>query len=74
MSSPGILRQLALVKTNVSEDHIASIIRVIGNRELGTSAIFSSETSVPAIATRRNIPGDDILQSHRPENLKSCIA
>jgi hypothetical protein len=33
----------------------------------------SSETSVLTRATRRNNPEDDILQSHRRENLKSYI-
>jgi hypothetical protein len=37
-------------------------------------ALSSSETSVPARATRRKIPEDGILHSHRRENLKSYIA
>jgi hypothetical protein len=37
-------------------------------------ALSSSETSVLTRATRRNIQEDDILHSHRRENLKSYIA
>jgi hypothetical protein len=37
-------------------------------------ALSSSETSVLARATRRNILEDGILHSHRRENLKSYVA
>jgi hypothetical protein len=74
MPSFGMLRRVALVSTDVSPEHIAFIMRVIGIGELRTLAVTSSqirvtllieaictfETSVLAESTRRNISEDGI--------------
>jgi hypothetical protein len=74
MASSGMLRRVALVRTDASEELSASFIRVTRIGELGTTlAVSSSETSVLTTATRRIIPEDAILHSHRRENLKSYI-
>jgi hypothetical protein len=99
MVSSGMLRRVALVRTDISEELSASFIWLKRIGELGTTlalnsnrrtlvttsvvhsspilvtlmreALGSSETSVLTRATRRNIPEDTILHSHRRENLKS---
>jgi hypothetical protein len=74
-----MLRRLAPVRTDISEERIASIIKVTRIGELGTALAVTSnrrklrfsETPVHTRATRRNIPEDGILHSHCRENLKS---
>jgi hypothetical protein len=80
-----MLRHAALVRTDISEECVASIISV---QELVTAkfvpispifvtlvtdALCSSETSVLTRTTRRKIPEDDIFRSHSRKKLNSYI-
>jgi hypothetical protein len=85
MQSSDMLRSMAPVRTDVSEECIASVIRVqlpvtanlVTNSPtlvtLLMEAIRSSETPVPTRATQHNTPGYGILHNHRRQNLKSCV-
>jgi hypothetical protein len=75
-------RSIDILLTDVSEERIASILSVYSylltlvhrswiSSTLKMEAIRSSETSVNKISTRRHIPEDGILHSHRRVNLKS---
>jgi hypothetical protein len=67
-----MLRRVVLARTEVSEEHIASIIKVTRIGELETTLVLrSSEISILTRSTRLNTPEDGILYSHRRENLKS---
>jgi hypothetical protein len=71
MASSGMLRRVALVRTDVSEEFNASIIRVTRIGELRTTLAVATNpdeggakllrNSVLTRATRRNIPEDAIL-------------
>jgi hypothetical protein len=61
-----MLGRVALIRTCVSEEHVASIIKVTRIGELGTTLAVTSNR-----ITIRNFPEDGILHIHRCENLKS---
>jgi hypothetical protein len=83
MTSSGMIRRVALVRTDVSEElSNQRTLRLLVTASVPSSPILvtlmlevlhSSETSVLTKATRRNVPEDAILHSHRRENPKSCI-
>jgi hypothetical protein len=58
---------------NVSHGRFACGLSCNFPSTLKMEAIRSSETSVNTLSTRRHIPEDCILHSHRRDNLKSYI-
>jgi hypothetical protein len=83
----GMLRRVALVRTDVSEECYSAFLRSVSRLLLTAIVVLSSPSlvtlmmealgssaSVLTRATLRNIPDDNFLHSHRLENLKSYIA
>jgi hypothetical protein len=68
MASSGMLRRVALVRTDVTANVFPSSSILI---TLMKEALSSFETSVLTTVTRPNILEDAILHSHRREYLKS---
>jgi hypothetical protein len=75
MASSGMLRRVDLLRIDVSEELSASFIRVIRIGELGTTlqSHFALLGTVRRLLVTANILEDDILHSHRHENLKYYI-
>jgi hypothetical protein len=68
MVSSGLLRRVAIVRTDVSEEPGASFIRVTKIGELGTTQAATSNRRT----LRRNLVFlRSVRRSHRRENLKS---
>jgi hypothetical protein len=64
MPSSGMLRRVAIVRTNVSEEHIASVIRLTRIDELGTTLAATSNANV--------FPNSQILVTLMMAKICSC--
>jgi hypothetical protein len=66
-------RQRALISLSALAHAGSSFADFLFSSTLNMKTIYSSETSVHTISTRRHIPEDGFLHSHRRENLESYI-
>jgi hypothetical protein len=66
-----MLRCVALVRTDISEEFNATFTYEIFLTSKRRTLRRNTKTAVLTRATRRNIPEDGIVHSHRRENLKS---
>jgi hypothetical protein len=63
--------RVALVRTDISKERIASIIRVTRNGELGTLAVTSNRRSVHRLLVTANLPSSPFLVTLMIEALRS---
>jgi hypothetical protein len=70
MASSGMLRRVALVKTDVSEEVSASIIRVTRIGEVGTTLAVSSKWRMHPLLPSliESLPSSQVHQERRPQN------
>jgi hypothetical protein len=74
MPCSGMLKHVALVRNDVSEERITPIIWVTRIGHLGTTlAVTRNRSTLRRNSTRRNNPEGGIPHSHRRENLKSYM-
>jgi hypothetical protein len=71
MASSGMLRCVAAVRTDVSEDLSATIIRMTRIGELGTTLAFVFLLSMHRLLVSANVPSSSILVTLMMEGLRS---
>jgi hypothetical protein len=71
MVSSGMLRRVALVRTDVSEELSASFIRVTKIGELGTLAVISNRRTLQLLVTASVVPSSPIFVTLMKEALSS---